>query len=161
MKLLSGEFHGIASMLRQHRFRLWLGAVRQQIITQANVDTRPQWVNRIGQIYVGQNNWIYSVISLEISGLFYRMHTNPHLFNNYCKLLFHVNNITCSALSSQIRINPHQLAKRTLCKTQYIIVYFNRTLSERVVVHHHIFERNSSKCWIIRWSLLLFYVFIL
>ena len=45
---------GISLMISQHRFRSWLGAIRQQAITWVNVDpdlwhhigvTRPQWVN--------------------------------------------------------------------------------------------------------------------
>ena len=38
MKLLSGECHNTSLIISQHWFRLWLGAVRQQAITWANVD---------------------------------------------------------------------------------------------------------------------------
>ena len=38
VKLLSGKCHGAALMISQHWFRWWLGAVRQQAITWANID---------------------------------------------------------------------------------------------------------------------------
>ena len=49
----SDECHRTSLMINSHWFRLWLGAVRQQAITWANVDqdlchygvTRQQWVN--------------------------------------------------------------------------------------------------------------------
>ena len=38
VKLLSGECHRTHLMISQHWFRWWLGAIRQQAITLANVD---------------------------------------------------------------------------------------------------------------------------
>ena len=38
VKLLSGECHNTSLIISQHWFRLWLGAVRQQAITWANID---------------------------------------------------------------------------------------------------------------------------
>ena len=38
MKLFSGECHRIPLMISQHWFRWWLGAIRHQAITWANVD---------------------------------------------------------------------------------------------------------------------------
>ena len=50
--LLSGECHRTSLMRSQHWIRQWLGAIRQQAITWANIDlvlwshiTRPHWVN--------------------------------------------------------------------------------------------------------------------
>ena len=42
MKLLSGECHSTSPSLNQHWFRSWLGAVRQQAITWADVDLDPR-----------------------------------------------------------------------------------------------------------------------
>ena len=41
MTIPCGEWHGTSSMISQHWFRWWLGAVRQQAITWANVDLAP------------------------------------------------------------------------------------------------------------------------
>ena len=64
MKLLSGEYHRTPLMISQHWFRLWLGAVRQQAITWANIDPdlchydifRPQWVKTIHRKLTLKNN---------------------------------------------------------------------------------------------------------
>ena len=38
MKFLSGEYHNTSLIISQHWLRQWLGAVKQQAITWANVD---------------------------------------------------------------------------------------------------------------------------
>ena len=72
MKLSSDECHKTLLMKSQHWFRLWLGAVRQQAITWANVDPdlcRQMVSLSLNELKINKDNniWIwYNITAFQV-----------------------------------------------------------------------------------------------
>ena len=80
VKLVSGECRKIPLMISRHGFSLWLGAVRRQPITWANVDPNLCW--NMGSL--DHNEIILWFVSC-VSGKYRMLVSNYVLWQQYCK----------------------------------------------------------------------------